>query len=60
MPGWLRTFANAQPVTHVINALRALTQGTGPVTGPVLYALVWSAAILIFAATVAIRRFQNS
>jgi len=59
MPGWLRTFANAQPVTHVIDALRALTQGTGPVTGPVLYALAWSAAILVFAATVAIRRFQN-
>ena len=59
MPGWLRTFANAQPVTHVIDALRALSQGTGSAERPVLYALAWSAAILIFAATAATRRFRE-
>ena len=59
MPGWLRTFANVQPVTHVINALRALTQGTGSAEGPVLHALAWSAGILIVSATAATRRFRN-
>jgi ABC-2 type transport system permease protein len=59
MPAWLKTFANAQPVTHVINALRALTQGTGSAEGPVLYALAWSAGIFVVAATLATRRFRN-
>jgi ABC-type multidrug transport system permease subunit len=59
MPAWLRTFANAQPVTQVINALRALTQGTGSAHQAVLYSLAWSAGILIFAATVASRRFRH-
>jgi ABC-2 type transport system permease protein len=59
MPGWLRTFANGQPVTHVINALRALTQGTGSAEGPVLHALAWSAGILVVSATLATRRFRQ-
>jgi ABC-2 type transport system permease protein len=59
MPAWLKTFANAQPVTHVINALRALSQGTGSAKGPVLYALAWSAGIFVVAATLATRRFRN-
>jgi ABC transporter DrrB family efflux protein len=59
MPGWLKTFADAQPVTHVINALRTLTQGTGPAERPVLYALAWSAGILVVAAALAIRRFRR-
>jgi ABC transporter DrrB family efflux protein len=59
MPGWLRTFANAQPVTQVINALRALTQGTGSADRPVIYALAWSTGILIVAATAATRRFRQ-
>jgi ABC transporter DrrB family efflux protein len=59
MPAWLRAFANAQPVTQVINALRALTQGTGSAQQPVLYALAWSVGIFIFAATLATRRFRT-
>jgi ABC transporter DrrB family efflux protein len=59
MPSWLRTFANAQPVTQVIDALRALMQGTGPAMGPALQALAWSAGILIVAATFSIRRFRE-
>jgi hypothetical protein len=59
MPTWLRTFADAQPVTHVINALRVLTQGTGGARRPVLYALAWSAGIFVVAATAATRRFRN-
>lgn len=59
MPPWLRTFANAQPVTHVVDALRALTQGTTPVVRPALYALAWTVGILIVAATLAVRRFRT-
>src|SRR5205085_7271109 len=32
MPGWLQAFANNQPVTYVVDTMRALALG-GPVTG---------------------------
>jgi ABC transporter DrrB family efflux protein len=56
MPGWLRAFADAQPVTHVANALRALTHG-GPTEPALLHTLMWSGGILIVAATLATWRF---
>jgi ABC-2 type transport system permease protein len=59
MPDWLRTFADAQPVTSVIDALRALTEGTGSAEQPMLHALAWSAGILVVAATLALRRFRE-
>ena len=47
MPGPLRAFAENQPVTHVIEALRALLVGT-PIGNHGFWAIVWcSAAILI-------------
>jgi ABC transporter DrrB family efflux protein len=59
MPVWLRDFANAQPVTKVVDALRALAEGVGPTTKPALYAIAWSGAILIVAATAATVRFRR-
>jgi ABC transporter DrrB family efflux protein len=59
MPGWLRTIADAQPVTRVVNALRALMEGTGPAGRPALYALAWSAGILVVAASLATWRFRK-
>jgi ABC transporter DrrB family efflux protein len=58
MPHWLRTFANAQPVTHVADALRALSHG-GPASSSVIQALVWSAGLLLVAATLATWRFRR-
>jgi ABC-2 type transport system permease protein len=58
MPDWLRTFADAQPVTSVTNALRALTHGD-PADPAVLHALIWSGGILIVAATLATWRFRK-
>jgi ABC transporter DrrB family efflux protein len=60
MPGWLRTFAATQPVTHVIDALRALTQGTGPAEQPAIEALAWSAGILAVSVVLALRRFRSA
>jgi ABC-type multidrug transport system permease subunit len=57
-PGWLRAFADAQPVTRVTDALRALTHG-GAAHGAVLPALIWSAGILAGAATLATWRFRR-
>ena len=58
MPGWLRAFADAQPVTHVANALRALTHG-GAAEPAVLHALLWSGGIMVVAATFATWRFRR-
>lgn len=44
MPGWLRTVAVNNPVSHVVDAMRGLMLG-GDVTGPVLWTLVWTATI---------------
>lgn len=60
MPTWLRDFANAQPVSKVVDALRVTMEGTGAVTRPALYALAWSVGILVVAATVATLRFRRA
>jgi ABC transporter DrrB family efflux protein len=60
MPSWLRAFADAQPVTRVVNALRTMTEGTGAISRPVLYALAWSLGILVVAATLATLRFRRA
>jgi ABC-2 type transport system permease protein len=59
MPGALRAFANAQPVTKVVDSVRALMVGSGSAGRPGLYALAWSTGILIVAATLATRRFRR-
>jgi ABC transporter DrrB family efflux protein len=58
MPGWLQAFADVNPVTALVDALRALCLG-GPAAGPVLEALAWIAGLLVVtvpAATVCFRR----
>jgi ABC transporter DrrB family efflux protein len=60
MPPWLRAFADAQPVTRVVNALRVMTEGTGAIGRPALYAIVWSLGILIVASTLATLRFRRA
>ena len=58
MPGWLQAFANHQPVTAVINAVRALTLG-GPTAGKVVSALAWIAGIVAVFAPLSIRRYRK-
>ena len=58
-PSWLRAFADNQPITQVVDSIRALTQGVDPATGPTLRALAWSAGILIVCAVLSVRRFRN-
>jgi ABC-2 type transport system permease protein len=58
MPGPLRAYAEHQPVTAAIDAVRALTVG-GPTTGSVLTALAWMAAITAVFATLAVNRYRR-
>jgi len=59
MPGWLQAFANNQPVTILVDAVRALMLG-GPTTAPVLKALAWTAALLLVLCPLAVNRYRRS
>ncbi|MEA2557728.1 MAG: type transport system permease protein [Actinomycetota bacterium] len=59
MPGWLQVFANHQPVSVTVNAVRALTVG-GPTGTYVWQALAWIAGILIVFATLSVRLYRKT
>ncbi|MGD9704377.1 MAG: ABC transporter permease [Acidimicrobiia bacterium] len=67
MPGWLQPFAEHQPVTTMIGAVRALTLGdqAEAVLGHTaawftVRAVLWAVAIVVLFATLATRRFARS
>ena len=59
MPGWLQAFANNQPVTYTINAMRALALG-GPIAGNLWKSLVWLAAIFIVFVPLSVRAYKRA
>jgi ABC transporter DrrB family efflux protein len=66
MPGWLQAFAEHQPLTVMVDAVRALTQGPaaelqlGHSAGYyVVRSLVWAAAIVAVFAPIAVARFRR-
>jgi ABC-type multidrug transport system permease subunit len=58
MPDWLQAFARNQPFTHVVNSMRALTQG-GPMAHSVTMSLVWIAGITLVCASLAVHRYRT-
>jgi ABC transporter DrrB family efflux protein len=46
MPNWLRLFAENQPMTMVVNAVRSFTL-TGTASSEVIPAILWSMAVLV-------------
>lgn len=66
MPSWLQGFAENQPVTAMVDAVRCLTQGPAaeallghPTSYFVVRALVWSAALVAVFAPLAIARYSR-
>jgi len=63
MPGWLQVFARNQPVSHAVNAVRKLTQGSAvqgiDLAAEVGLTLAWSGGITIVFATLAIRKYRK-
>jgi ABC-2 type transport system permease protein len=59
MPSWLRGFAEHQPVSATVTAVRRLVGG-GPTTGPVLVALAWIVGILVVFAPLAVSRYRRT
>jgi ABC-2 type transport system permease protein/oleandomycin transport system permease protein len=59
MPGPLRAYANHQPVSATISAVRALLNG-GPTAGKLFSAVVWTLAIAAVFAVLAVRRYRKA
>jgi ABC-2 type transport system permease protein/oleandomycin transport system permease protein len=58
MPGWLQAFAEHQPVTIILEAVRGLTLGR-PDSGDILSALAWIVGIIAVCAPLAVRRYRR-
>lgn len=59
MPGWLRWWAERQPVSVTVRACRALMSGTDP-KAYVWASIIWSLAIMFVVAPVAIRTYRKA
>jgi ABC-2 type transport system permease protein/oleandomycin transport system permease protein len=59
MPGWLQGFATHQPISVATNAVRGLTGGT-TAGGDVLYALAWTAGMLLVFIPLSARLYRRS
>jgi ABC transporter DrrB family efflux protein len=59
MPGWLQAFAEHQPVSATVDAVRALMIG-GPTTTAVVKALAWCVGIIAVFAPIAVRRYRRT
>lgn len=66
MPGWLQSFADNQPITVTVNALRGLILGedalqAGQTTiGQIFLAVVWSVLILAIFIPLAVRLYRRT
>jgi ABC transporter DrrB family efflux protein len=58
MPGWLQAFAEVNPITVNVDALRVLVLG-GPTATPVLQALAWIVGITAVFWVLAVRRYRR-
>ena len=58
MPGWLQPIARVQPVTVIINAVRAL-MGGGPTHHWLWQSLLWCGVILLASITIAVRQYRR-
>ena len=59
MPGWLQAFANNQPVTFVVNTMRALALG-GPIEANLWKSIAWLAGIFIVFLPLAVRAYKRA
>jgi ABC-2 type transport system permease protein/oleandomycin transport system permease protein len=59
MPGWLQAFANNQPVTYVVDTMRALALG-GPVAANLWKSVAWLAGIFIVFLPLAVRAYRRA
>jgi oleandomycin transport system permease protein len=58
LPGWLQAWVRVNPVTALASASRGLMLG-GPVAAPAWHSIVWSIAITVVFAPLAVRRYRH-
>jgi ABC transporter DrrB family efflux protein len=58
MPGWLQAFADGNPITITVDAMRALVLG-GPTATLVLQSLAWIVAITVVFWVLAVRQYRR-
>ncbi len=58
MPGWLQAFANNQPVTHVIDAVRALLLDQ-PLGDHLWLSLLWMVGLLVILIPFCVKRYRS-
>ena len=66
MPGWLQAFANHQPLTYMVDAVRSLTLGSHahallghPSSYYITRALIWTLAILAISLPLAVAKYRR-
>jgi ABC-2 type transport system permease protein len=59
MPGWLQAFANNQPVTYVIDTMRALAIG-GPIEANLWKSIAWLVGIVVVFAPLSVRAYRRA
>lgn len=59
MPGWLRWWAERQPVSMTVRGVRALMLGTDP-TNYALGSLLWALGITVVLAPIAVRKYRSA
>jgi hypothetical protein len=57
MPGWLQPFSKYQPITPMVDAVRALLTGSSSDVG---LALAWSGLLLLICTPVAVFRYRQA
>jgi ABC-2 type transport system permease protein/oleandomycin transport system permease protein len=60
MPGVVQAFADVNPMTLVVDAVRALTIGDGDALSPALGSLAWLAGLLLVFVPLAVRAFRRA
>ncbi|MGH3447162.1 MAG: ABC transporter permease, partial [Nocardioidaceae bacterium] len=58
MPGWLESFVNVNPITHLVDTVRGLMVG-GPVATPLLWTLLWMGILLVVFVPLALRAYKR-
>jgi ABC-2 type transport system permease protein len=66
MPSWLQAFANHQPLTYAVDAVRSLTLGSHahallghPSSYYITRALIWTVAILVISLPLAVAKHRR-
>jgi oleandomycin transport system permease protein len=58
LPGWVQSFANVNPLSHLVGALRGLMLG-GPVQSDLLWTFAWMGILLVVFVPLALRAYRR-